>query len=414
VVKTRAAGGLHGAKNGGTVAKRRENACGDKRFMKITRLSTFVVPPRWLFLKIETDEGVTGWGEPIVEGRAETVAACVAELADYLVGKDPSAIEDHWTVLYRGGFYRGGAIHMSALAGIDQALWDIKGKALNRPVHVLLGGPVRQKMRVYSWIGGDRPADIVAGAKDVAAKGFTAIKMLATEEMAWIDSHAKIDAVLARVAALRDAMGPDFGIAVDFHGRLHRPMAKVLAKELDPFRLMFIEEPVLSEHTEALREIANHTATPIALGERLFSRWDFKKILSDGVVDIIQPDPSHAGGITETRKIAAMAEAYDVALAPHCPLGPIALAACLQLDAACHNAVIQEQSLGIHYNKSNDLLDYLVDPSVFAYADGHVAIPQGPGLGITINEEAVTRAAAVGHRWRPPAWRHEDGSFAEW
>ena len=382
--------------------------------MKITRLSTFVVPPRWLFLKIETDEGITGWGEPIVEGRAETVAACVAELADYLVGKDPGAIEDHWTVLYRGGFYRGGAIHMSALAGIDQALWDIKGKALNRPVHMLLGGPVRQKMRVYSWIGGDRPADIVAGAKDVAAKGFTAIKMLATEEMAWIDSHARIDAVLARVAALRDAMGPDFGIAVDFHGRLHRPMAKVLAKELDPFRLMFIEEPVLSEHTEALREIANHTATPIALGERLFSRWDFKKVLSDGVVDIIQPDPSHAGGITETRKIAAMAEAYDVALAPHCPLGPIALAACLQLDAVCHNAVIQEQSLGIHYNKSNDLLDYLVDPSVFAYADGHVAIPQGPGLGITINEEAVTRAATIGHRWRPPVWRHEDGSFAEW
>jgi galactonate dehydratase len=382
--------------------------------MKITRLSTFVVPPRWLFLKIETDEGIVGWGEPIVEGRAETVAACVAELADYLVGKDPGAIEDHWTVLYRGGFYRGGAIHMSALAGIDQALWDIKGKVQGRPVHVLLGGPVRQKMRVYSWIGGDRPADIVAGAKEVAAKGFTAIKMLATEEMAWIDSHARIDAVLARVAALRDAMGPDFGIAVDFHGRLHRPMAKVLAKELDPFRLMFIEEPVLSEHTEALREIANHTATPIALGERLFSRWDFKKILSDGVVDIIQPDPSHAGGITETRKIAAMAEAYDVALAPHCPLGPIALAACLQLDAVCHNAVIQEQSLGIHYNKSNDLLDYLADPSVFAYADGHVAIPQGPGLGIAINEEAVTRVAAIGHRWRPPVWRHEDGSFAEW
>jgi galactonate dehydratase len=238
--------------------------------------------------------------------------------------------------------------------------------------------------------------------------------MLATEECAWLDSNAKLDAVIARVGALRDAMGPDFGIAVDFHGRLHRPMAKVLAKELDPFRLMFIEEPVLSEHTEALREIANHTATPIALGERLFSRWDFKTILSDGVVDIIQPDPSHAGGITETRKIAAMAEAYDVALALHCPLGPIALAACLQLDAVCHNAVIQEQSLGIHYNKSNDLLDYVANPSVFAYADGFVAIPGGPGLGIEINEEAVARGAAIGHRWRPPVWRHEDGSFAEW
>jgi galactonate dehydratase len=382
--------------------------------MRITKLTTFVVPPRWLFLKIETDAGVTGWGEPVVEGRAETVAACVAELSDYLIGKDPSAIEDHWTVLYRGGFYRGGAIHMSALAGIDQALWDIKGKVLNQPVHALLGGPLRQKMRVYSWIGGDRPQDIVNGAKEVAAKGFTAIKMLATEELSFLDSHAKLDAVIARVAALRQAMGPDFGIAVDFHGRLHRPMAKQLAKELDPYRLMFIEEPVLSEHTEALREIANHTATPIALGERLFSRWDFKKILSDGVVDIIQPDPSHAGGITETRKIAAMAESYDVGLALHCPLGPIALAACLQLDAVCYNAVIQEQSLGIHYNKSNDLLDYIADPSVFAYADGYVAIPGGPGLGISINEEAVRRGAAMGHRWRPPVWRHQDGSFAEW
>ena len=383
--------------------------------MKITRLTTFVVPPRWLFLKIETDEGVTGWGEPIVEGRAQTVAALVAELADYLIGKDPGAIEDHWTVLYRGGFYRGGALHMSALAGIDQALWDIKGKALGQPVHKLLGGPVRSKMRVYSWVGGDRPADLVQGARDAAARGFTAVKLLASEEMAWIDSNAKIDAAVERIGAVRDAMGPEFGIGVDFHGRLHRPMAKAMAKALDPFRLMFIEEPVLSEHTEALREIATHTSTPIALGERLFSRWDFKKILSDGVVDIIQPDPSHAGGITETRKIAAMAEAYDVALAPHCPLGPIALAACLQLDAVCQNAVIQEQSLGIHYNTGgNDLLDYLVDPAVFAYADGHVAIPQGPGLGIEINEAAVIKAAETGHRWRPPEWRHSDGSFAEW
>jgi galactonate dehydratase len=382
--------------------------------MKITKLTTFVVPPRWLFLKIETDAGITGWGEPVVEGRAETVAACVAELADYLIGKDPSAIEDHWTVLYRAGFYRGGAIHMSALAGIDQALWDIKGKVLNQPVHALLGGPVRQKMRVYSWIGGDRPDALIQGAKEAAARGFSAIKMLACEELSYLDSHAKLDQAVARIGALRDAMGPDFGIAVDFHGRLHKPMAKQLAKEIDPFHLMFIEEPVLSEHAEALKEIANHTATPIALGERLFSRWDFKKILSDGLVDIIQPDPSHAGGITETRKIAAMAEAYDVGLAPHCPLGPIALAACLQLDAVCYNAVIQEQSLGIHYNKTNDLLDYIIDPSVFAYADGHVAIPQGPGLGITINEEAVRRAAAIGHRWRPPVWRHPDGSFAEW
>jgi galactonate dehydratase len=382
--------------------------------MKITKLTTYLVPPRWCFLKMETDEGVHGWGEPVLEGRAHTVAAAVEELSDYLVGKDPFLIEEHWTVLYRAGFYRGGGIHMSALAGIDQALWDIKGKALGVPVHQLLGGQLRDRVRVYSWIGGDRPADTAAMAQECASKGFSAVKMNAVAEMQFVDSHAKVDAALARVRAIREATGPHFGIGVDFHGRVHRPMAKVLAKELEPYDLMFIEEPVLSENVEALKEIANHCSTPIALGERLFSRWDFKRILSDGYVDIIQPDPSHAGGITETKKIAAMAEAYDVALALHCPLGPIALAVCLQLDAVCYNAFIQEQSLGIHYNQSGDLLDYLKEPSVFAYRDGYVAIPQGPGLGIDVNEALVARAAANGHRWRNPVWRHPDGSLAEW
>lgn len=382
--------------------------------MKITALKTYMVPPRWLFLKIETDEGIFGWGEPVVEGRAATVAAMVEELSDYLIGKDPFLIEDHWNVMYRAGFYRGGAIHMSAIAGIDQALWDLKGRAFNVPVWQLLGGKCRDRIRVYSWIGGDRPADTAQAAKEVVDRGFTAVKMNGTEELQFIDSHKKVDEAIARVAAIRDAVGPYVGIGVDFHGRVHKPMAKVLARELQPFDLMFIEEPVLSENFEALPEIAAQTSIPIALGERLFSRWDFKRILEQGCVDIIQPDPSHSGGITETRKIAAMAEAYDVAVALHCPLGPIALAANLQLDAISYNAFIQEQSLGIHYNKSNDLLDYIVDPSVFSYVDGHVAIPDGPGLGIEINEEYVKAKAAEGHRWRNPVWRHTDGSVAEW
>jgi len=382
--------------------------------MKITKLTTYIVPPRWCFLKVETDEGVFGWGEPVVEGRAHSVAAAVDELADYLIGKDPRNIEDHWTVLYRGGFYRGGAIHMSALAGIDQALWDIKGKSLGVPVYDLLGGKVRDRIRVYSWIGGDRPGETAAQAKERAARGFTAIKMNASEELQYVDTFDKVDRVLANVAAIREAVGPHFGIGVDFHGRVHKPMAKVLFKELEPYRLMFIEEPVLSEHADSLKEFAGLANIPIALGERLFSRWDFKRILQEGYVDILQPDPSHAGGITETRKIANMAEAYDVAIALHCPLGPIALAVNLQLDANCYNAFIQEQSLGIHYNQGNDLLDYIKNPEVFDYSDGHVKIPDGPGLGIEVNEDYVKERAAVGHRWRNPIWRHADGSFAEW
>ncbi|MER8980082.1 galactonate dehydratase [Mesorhizobium sp. M0140] len=382
--------------------------------MKIISLTTYIVPPRWLFLKIETDAGVTGWGEPVVEGRALTVEAAVKELGDYLIGKDPRLIEDHWTVMHRGGFYRGGPILMSAIAGIDQALWDIKGKALGVPVHELLGGKLRDTIKVYSWIGGDRPAEVAAGAKEMVARGFLALKMNGTEELQIVDSHDKIDAAVERVAMVREAVGPNIGIAVDFHGRVHRPMARALVKELEPYRLMFIEEPVLSENREALKEIAALGSTPIALGERLYSRWDFKSVFEEGVVDIIQPDLSHAGGITECRKIAAMAEAYDVAVAPHCPLGPIALAACLQLDAVSYNCFIQEQSLGIHYNAANDLLDYAANQDVFRYEDGYVAIPDGPGLGVEIDEEYVKERAKEGHRWRNPVWRHKDGSFAEW
>jgi len=382
--------------------------------MKITRLTTFLVPPRWCFLRIDTDAGISGWGEPVVEGRAHTVAAAVDELSDYLIGKDPHHVEDLWSVMYRAGFYRGGPILMSAIAGIDQALWDIKGKDLGRPVYDLLGGPVRDRIRVYSWIGGDRPADTARAAMEAVARGFTAVKMNATEEMQYVDSFDKVERVIANVQAVRDAVGPHIGLGLDFHGRVHKPMAKVLMRELEPYKLMFIEEPVLSEHLECIPELAAISPAPIALGERLYSRYDFKRVLQIGGVDILQPDPSHAGGITETRKIAAMAEAYDVAIALHCPLGPIALAANLQIDAVSHNAFIQEQSLGIHYNASNDLLDYVTDRNVFAYQDGYVSMPDGPGLGITVNEEYVAERAAEGHRWRNPLWRHADGSVAEW
>jgi len=382
--------------------------------MKITKVNTYFVRPRWGFVEIETDAGITGWGEAVLEGHAKAVLACVDEMADYLVGEDPAGIEGIWSTLYRAGFYRGGGVLMSAISGIDQALWDIKGKALGKPVWELMGGKCRDKMRVYSWIGGDRPSDVGSAAKAKMDEGFTAIKMNATEELQMIDTYDKVDAVLERVAAIREACGKYFGIAIDFHGRVHKPMAKVLAKKLEEFDPMFIEEPVLCENMECFAEIAAACNVPIATGERLFSKYDFKRLLQAGGVDIIQPDLSHAGGITKVKKIAAMAEAYDVALAPHCPLGPIALASCLNVDATSYNAVIQEQSMGIHYNVGKTVLDYVKNKEDFAFVDGHVALPRLPGLGVEVNKELVLEENKTPHNWKNPVWHHKDGSVAEW
>ena len=382
--------------------------------MKITDIKLYRVPPRWLFLKIETDEGLVGWGEPVVEGRAEAVRAAVEECRVNLIGANPLHIEDIWQTLYRGGFYRGGPVMMSAIAGIDQALWDIKGKFYNAPVHELLGGAVREKMRVYQWVGGDRPHNLAEAAKDAYERGFTAIKVLACEEMNYVDSFTKVTEVLERIASVRDALGYKMEIGIDFHGRVHKSMAKVLAKELEQYHPMFIEEPVLAQQNESLRDIAMHSNIPIATGERMFSRWDFKKILQEGYVDIIQPDPSHAGGISECHRLSTMAEAYDVSVAFHSPLGPVALAAALQLDFALPNALIQEQSLGMHYNKENDLLDYLKVKDDFVYANGYMEPLTKPGLGVEVDEEYIIERSKVPHDWKANIWRLPDGSITEW
>ena len=382
--------------------------------MKITEVNTYFVRPRWGFVEIITDEGISGWGEAVLEGHAAAVLACVQEYKDYLIGQDPSRIEDIWSTIYRAGFYRGGGVLMSAISGIDQALWDIKGKVFGAPVYELMGGKCRDRIKVYSWVGGDRPSDVGAAALEKKEAGFSAVKMNATEELQMIDTYDKVDAVLERVAAIRESCGKYFGIAIDFHGRVHRPMAKVLAKKLEEFDPMFIEEPVLCEHMDCFKEIAAACNIPIATGERLFSKYDFKRLLEAGGVDIIQPDLSHAGGITEVKKIASMAEAYDVALAPHCPLGPIALAACLNVDATSYNAVIQEQSIGIHYNVGKSVLDYVNNQDDFKFVDGWVDMPKRPGIGVDVNKELVLEENKTPHNWKNPVWRHADGSVAEW
>jgi galactonate dehydratase len=379
--------------------------------VKIARIETFYVPPRWLFVRIEADEGAVGWGEASLEGHAEAVDGAFAALRDRFLGHDPFRIEDIWQIAYRGGFYRGGAVLMSALSGLDQALWDLKGHALGLPAWQMMGGKVRDRIRAYAWIGGDRPHEIADAARFRRGQGFSAVKMNATAELDWIGTPKAFDEVIERVKAAQ-AEGVDVGL--DFHGRVHRPMAKQLARALEPLGLLFIEEPLLSENHEGLAQIAQLVATPIALGERLYSRWDFKPFFESGAVDIIQPDLSHAGGLSECRRIAAMAEAYDIAVAPHCPLGPLALAACLQLAATAPNVAIQEMSLGIHYNVGHDLLEFVTDKAVLSPVDGYLPIPEGPGLGVAIDEEAVRAADKDRHRWRNPVWRLSDGSFAEW
>ncbi|HZE39083.1 MAG TPA: galactonate dehydratase [Stackebrandtia sp.] len=381
--------------------------------MKITRIETFRVPPRWLFCRVETDDGVVGWGEPVVEGRAATVRTAVEELSGYLIGADPLRIEDHWQVLSKGGFYRGGPVLSSALAGIDQALWDIAGKARGAAVHELLGGPVRDRARVYGWVGGDEPSEVAEAAAAQAEAGFTAVKMNACAALPHIASPSELDRITRRVAGVREALGDDRDLAIDFHGRVSAAAARQLLPRLAELSPLFVEEPVLPEHHRRLASIVESSPIPIATGERLYSRNDFLPVLQAGIA-VAQPDISHAGGISEVRRIASLAEVWNVAVAPHCPLGPISLAASLQIAFATPNFLIQEQSLGIHYNTRADLLDYLLDTSVFAFTDGYVARPAAPGLGLSLDEAAIRRADAQDHDWHSPVWRHADGSFAEW
>lgn len=381
--------------------------------MIITNIDVYKVKPRWIFIRISTDEGIEGWGEMISGTKTETVVAGAYEFGRRIIGRNPFEIERIFQELHRS-FFRGGPINGTIVSGIEMALWDIKGKALNVPIYELLGGLARDRLKVYSWIGGDRPEDVLEEAKDRVTKGFSAIKMNATEELHYIDSYEKIEKVVERVASLREYFGYNLQIGIDFHGRVHKPMAKLLARALEPYHLMFLEEVVLPENEESFKQIAKYSSTPLATGERLYTRWQFKHLLSQGAIDIIQPDVALCGGILELRKISAMAEAYDVAVAPHAPYGPIALAATLQVDMCTPNVFIQEQSLGIHYNKGFDLLDFVKNKEIFQFNEGYLEIPKKPGLGIDIDEHMVLEISQQGLIWNNPSWKNYDGTIAEW
>ncbi|MFD2762993.1 galactonate dehydratase [Micromonospora eburnea] len=379
----------------------------------IERIETFLVAPRWLFVRVETTDGIVGWGEATCEGRSETVRTAVEQLSELLIGRDALRIEDHWQVMTKGSFYRGGPILASAVAGLDQALWDIAGKHYGAPVHQLLGGPVRDRIRVYGWVGGDEPSEVRDQISAAVESGLTAVKMNASGPMSPMASVAELDGVVQRVAAAREVLGDHRDVAVDFHGRFSLATARRVAPLLEPYRPFFLEEPVVPENSHLIGELVRATTTPVSTGERLYNRQEFLPVLQAGIA-VAQPDLSHAGGITEVRKIAALAEVYDVQLAPHCPLGPIALAACLQVGFATPNYLIQEQSIGIHYNLGAEVLDYCLDKEPLTFVDGYVERLTAPGLGIEIDETAVRVADKRGHAWRSPTWRHRDGSYAEW
>lgn len=367
--------------------------------IRITRLETLMVQPRWLFLKIHTDVGIVGLGEPIIEGRAETVSTAIREIEPYLKGKDPRRVVHHWQAIYRHAFYRGGPILTSALSGIDMALWDIKGKALGVPVYELLGGPTRDRIRVYAH------ARTPEQLRKARARGFTAFKTNPAKRRPsrYVETPAEIHYAAEKFAELRRAGGDDVDIAIDFHGAISPATAKLLIKAIEPYQPMFVEEPCQAQNHDVMAEIARGTHLPIATGERVFTKWGFREVLEKRAATILQPDLCHAGGITEVRLIAGMAEAYYAAIAPHNPLGPISLAAGVQIAASIPNFLCQEQvSLGDGYLKKP-----------FTIRDGYLDLPHGPGLGIELDDDAVARK--LGHRWRNrESYDADDGSVVDW
>jgi len=379
--------------------QRRDAPIAAKDNLKITKLETFLVKPRWLFLKIHTNAGITGLGEPITEGRALTCQTAVKEIEPYLIGKDPRPVAHHWQAIYRHAFYRGGPILTSALSGIDQALWDIKGKALGVPVYELLGGPTRSRVRVYAH------ARTPENVKDQLKRGFTAFKTGPAKRRPsrYVETPKEVAYAVEKFAELRKLVGDEVDIGIDFHGAISPALAKLLIKGLEPYHPMFVEEPCQAQNHDVMADIARGTHIPIATGERVFTKWGFREVLEKKAATILQPDLCHAGGITECRLIAGMAEAYYASMAPHNPLGPISLAAGVQLAASIPNFMCQEQvSLGEGYLKKP-----------FTVREGYLDLPTGPGLGIELDENAM--ASQLGHDWRnQESYDADDGSVVDW
>jgi len=379
--------------------------------MKIAAIEQFFPLPRIRLIKITTDTGLAGWGETTLEGKPKSVIGAVEELAAYLIGKDPLRIEHHWQHMYRSAFFRGGNVLMTAMSGIDQALWDITGKHYGVPTYQLLGGAVRDRIRVYAhWGIGSLTDEGKAAARsrlDLLQKsGYTGFKSGPGGKWRAHEPPSMIDAFVERAFLMREWVGPDVELAFDFHGKMTPALAIEICQEIKGMRPMFVEEPVPQENVDALKLVSDHVPFPIATGERLLSRWEFREVFEKQAVAYIQPDISHAGGITELKKIANMAEVYYIHIMPHCAIGPVAFSASLHVDAVVPNFLMQEQidqGLGAGLLKE----DWLVK-------EGHIDLPVKPGLGFEIDEQEIQKQAIYQEELGGEYYYETDGSVADW
>jgi len=381
--------------------------------VKIARIDQFFPKPRVRLVKVTTDTGIEGWGETTLEGKPKSVRAAVEELADYLIGKDPLRIEHHWQHIYRSAFFRGGNVLMTALSGLDQALWDIAGKHLGVPVHQLLGGAVRDRIRVYAhWGIGSLTDEGKAAARErlefLRKKGgYDAFKSGPGGKWRGHEPPAMIDEFVERAFLMREWVGPDVELAFDFHGKMTPALAVEVCNEIKGMRPMFAEEPVPQENADALKLVADKVPFPIATGERLLTRWGFREVMQKQAVAYLQPDPSHVGGITELKKVANMAEVHYMHILPHCAIGPVALSAALQVDAVVPNFLAQEQ---IDQGLGGGLLR-----NEWQVRDGHIDLPTGPGLGFEIDADAAERDCGEYVEELGGEYFYEsDGSVADW
>ncbi len=376
--------------------------------MKVTDVKTFVVDcyrTNWVFVKVYTDEGIDGVGEATLEYKEQALVGAIESIREYLVGKNPLDIEKHWHSIYRDAYWRGGAVLMSALSGVEIALWDILGKTLGVPVYRLLGGKVHDKVRIYvnGWFAGARtPSEFGEKARVAAKRGVTALKWDPFGKAYLEISNKELSDAMECVAAVREAVGEEMDLLIEAHGRFNIATGIKIARELERFHPMWLEEPTPPDSLDALLEVKKKSPVPISAGERLYTRYSYRELFEKRCADFIQPDVSHAGGIGELRKIGAMSEAYYLGFAPHNPSGPVANAATLQMAACSPNFTILEimySDVAYRNTVSNEALEY---------KDGYIAIPDKPGLGIEINEEACLK-----HPYRPHTLRHYTGELTQ-